>query len=362
MRTFADLPGRVERLARERERVALVLIDGLGRRALERHADHPLLRRIASDGEIVPLASQFPSTTTAHLTTLYTGRPVGEHGLYEWRVYEPTLDQVIQPLPFEADGRPLDLDPRALVPGPTLFERLAQAGVPCTAVQPGHIWPSRYGSAALAGADVVTFERLEDGVRSLAVPEGLAYLYHDGVDAQGHDDGPSSPAFETAARAALDAVEAGMRRLPRGTLLVLTADHGQIDVSPDRLDLLDAAWPGLLDALARDKRGCALPPAGSARDCFLHIAPGRAREVVEELAPRLGDRAEVRLAADLVDAGTFGPVGSRLRSRLADVCVLPAPGRMAWLAAFPGPERRFRGHHGGLTPEETETWVALLET
>jgi len=40
--------------------------------------------------------------------------------------------------------------------------------------------------------------------------------------------------------------------------------------------------------------------------------------------------------------------------------VLPAPGRMAWLRAFPGHEQRFRGHHGGRTHEEIDTWVGLL--
>ena len=71
-----------------------------------------------------------------------------------------------------------------------------------------------------------------------------------------------------------------------------------------------------------------------------------------ELAQRLGGRAEVRLAAEL-----FTEAGPRLKARLADVCVLPAPGRMAWLQAHPSRQLRFKGHHGGLTPEESETWV-----
>ena len=47
----------------------------------------------------------------------------------------------------------------------------------------------------------------------------------------------------------------------------------------------------------------------------------------------------------------------RLHARLGDVCVLPAAGRTAWLRSHAGHAQRFRGHHGGLHPDEMETWV-----
>jgi Type I phosphodiesterase / nucleotide pyrophosphatase len=367
VRSFADLPGRLTALAAERERVAVVLIDGLGRHLLERHANHPLLRRIAADGQLLPIAAQFPSTTTAELTTLYTGLPVGDHGLYEWRVYEPALGAIMLPLPWvlarSADGPPA-LDPAEVVPRPTLFERVAATGIRCVALQPDRIWPSRYGAAALAGARVVAFHGVAEGAAALAsalTEPGLAYLYWDGVDYAGHMHGPSSAEFAAAAARVLDAVAEAVAALPSGTLVVLTADHGQTDVDPARMDDLDVVWPALIDQLARDGSGRPLPPAGSARDCFLHVRAGATQEVEQALGERLADRATVTTVEALAADGAFGVVGPRLRARLADVCVLPAPGRMAWLAAFPGPERRFRGHHGGVTAAEIDTWVALLE-
>ena len=338
MSGFADLPARIERLTREHERVALILLDAFGMRFVRRHAEHPLLRRLA----IEPLASQFPSTTTAHLTTLYTGLPVTEHGLYEWRTYEPVVDDVIRALPFlGSDDKPIPADPREIVPRPSFYERLE---VPSTVLQPAHIWPSAYGSAAFAGATVEPFTDLAAGVGMLGTP-GFGYLYWDAIDAAGHRHGPSSAEFDAAAIAALNAIEAA---LPRDTLLLITADHGQLDVDPGRLDELDAIWPALGAHLLR-------APAGSARDCFLHVDDPPL--VIAELAARLGERAEVRLAREL-----FDHVGPRLHERIGDVCVLPAPGRMAWLRAFPSHERRFRGHHGGLTAAESETWLGVAST
>jgi type I phosphodiesterase/nucleotide pyrophosphatase len=334
VRSFAELPARIEALTREHERVALILLDAFGMKFVQRHASHPLLERL----EIEPLASQFPSTTTAHLTTLYTGLPVEQHGLYEWRTWEPLVGDVIRALPFlGSDDAPIPADPREIVPRPSFYERLE---VPSTVLQPVHIWPSRYGSAAFAGATVKAFEDLAAGVGQLGTP-GFSYLYWDAIDAAGHRYGPSSPEFGAAAVQALDAIHAN---LPRDTVVLITADHGQIDV--EHLDLLDDLWPEL--TLRR-------PPAGSARDCFLHVDDPE--HVRDELAARLGDRATVRLAREL-----FGTIGPRLEARIGDVCVLPAPGRMAWLRTYPSHERRFRGHHGGLTDAESETWLGVGST
>src|SRR3954447_678222 len=144
--TFAALPGTVERLLTgapgglslhgdlpERiDRVAVVLLDAFGMRFVERHAEHPLLRRL----HVAPLASQFPSTTTAHVTTMHTGLPVGVHGLYEWNVLEPSLGRVIIPLrtAFPEGGELDDGTAAALLgDGPTFYERLP---VPSWVFQP----------------------------------------------------------------------------------------------------------------------------------------------------------------------------------------------------------------------------------
>jgi predicted AlkP superfamily pyrophosphatase or phosphodiesterase len=346
VRSFADIPVEVERLlGGGRERVGVVLLDAFGRRFLERHADHPFLRRL----EVTELGTQFPSTTTAHVTTMHTGRPVGEHGLYEWNVYEPALDAIVIPLLYSWAGdmerdtlRETGLDPASFIEGDTLYQRLAAAGVASTVLHPAAFSPSTYDGVATAGARLVPFGTLRDGVTgffdALAEP-GYVYLYWDRIDAAGHVHGPHSREFDRAARDALDTLERGLRAIP-GALVIVTADHGQVAVDP-RVLYLDEMWPELPGLLTHR-------PAGSARDVFLHTdAPD---EVIAGLTERLGERAEVRRADELVAAGP----------RLADVCVLPGPGRMAWLRSVAGVETRFRGHHGGLHPDETDTWVGML--
>ena len=92
----------------------LLLVDGFGWRFLQEYEDrYPFLARFGRDGVVAKLTSQFPSTTSAHVTTLHTGLPVGTSGIYEWFQLEPSLDAVIAPLLFsfawgssQADLRP----------------------------------------------------------------------------------------------------------------------------------------------------------------------------------------------------------------------------------------------------------------
>jgi len=100
VQNFADIPVEVRRRVEGDERVALVFLDAFGLEFLERHRDHPLIERL----EVTPVSAQFPSTTTGHVTTAHFGVPVHEHGLYEWNVLEPSLDEIICPLRFNSTG------------------------------------------------------------------------------------------------------------------------------------------------------------------------------------------------------------------------------------------------------------------
>jgi hypothetical protein len=343
---FAQLPGLIARELQERRRVVVVLLDAFGWAFAQRHARHPLLSLMARDGSLAPMASQFPSTTTAHVTTMHTGLPVGDHGLYEWRVWEPSLGRVIVPLTIDEDG----FDPRALLPdGPSFYQRLAARGIPSLVYSPARFSPSAYDRAAIRGAPLFPYDSLADGLALLtaAVAERdacYAYLYWDQVDAIGHRFGPSSPEFDDACLRALDAVYAAFfgPEAPAlaDTLLMITADHGQIDVSPDRITYITT------DA----------PLAGSARDAFVTVAPEDIDSTIAALNALLGD------AGTAVPTTTLFPSpGPRLSARLAPICILPAPGHMVWTRDPNDIQLHFRGHHGGRTPEESTTFLGTLE-
>ncbi|HUA07396.1 MAG TPA: alkaline phosphatase family protein [Solirubrobacteraceae bacterium] len=353
MKSFADIPAEVRRRVVAGERVILILLDAFGLHFLERHRDHPLIQSL----DVTPVTSQFPSTTTAHVPSVHFGVPVGEHGLYEWNILEPALGEIICPLRFNATGAEEEgtlvgrIEPSVLAPGPTFYESLA---VSCVVAQPLRLAGS-FSAIATRGAQVIGFRRLREGLHAVgeafAAPGSdhrYALVYWDLIDRAGHEHGPGSSEFAAACRRSLDELWDAREAL-RGVTVLITADHGQVDVRPDRVDYLDDLWPDLPMLLSQRR------PAGSPRDVFLHVHAEHVLTVIRELSARLDGRAEVRPAGEL-----FERIGPRLKSRLGDVAVLPAAGRQAWLRSAAANEQRFLGQHGGLHEAETSTYLARL--
>jgi len=296
--------------------------------------------------------------------------PVGESGIYEWFQYEPALDRLIAPLLFSYAGddrretlRGSGLDPAALYPRETIYERLAAAEVAAHAVQHAAITDTTFSRAMLHGAAVRPFTA-DDGwvAETAAAGPGYTVAYVDDVDAVGHEHGPDSGAHAAAATGVLDglATLAELLRADGETLLLVTADHGQVRVHPATTVYVNERLPELARHLRGGDDGRPLAPAGSARDLFLHVLPGHLDDVEWLLEDLLGETAEVRPTHELIDEGVFGAAGPRLRERIGEVVVLPKPGESVWWREPGRFDMRFRGHHGGLSPDEMFIPLAAL--
>ena len=365
-------PALDEPLLRERfARVALVYLDAFGWTFLERQSSHPLLRHAHSDGLVVQLTSQFPSTTTAHVTTIHSGLPVAEHGVYEWHVLEPTLNRLITPLLFSFSGDSERetlaglLNPEDIYPAESLHARLAEAGVRSSVALPAAIAHASPNRVLLRGSDVLPFSAPEEGLAAAAAAlaatdNAHAHVYLDEVDAFMHAVGPDDRAADVAFAEALTAIE----RAPfsPGTLVLLTADHGMSPVDPARSVYVNQIWPELATHLETGADGKPLAPAGSCRDLFLHVRDGHVDEVRDRLGDRLDGVADVVTAETLVADGIFTEPSLRLQTRLGDVVVLPRYGEAVYWHEPGRFVQHLHGQHGGLSPQEMEipllAWVA----
>lgn len=366
-------------LPRHYRKVILLYVDAFGWRFLEKYAQHyPFLQRFFDHGVVSKLTSQFPSTTACHVTTIHTGQPVGQTGIYEWFYYEPLLDRMISPLIFSyaGDNKPgtIQLPGRFniqhLFPFSTIYQRLNQRGIHSTVFQDAAYTPSNYSNLVYNGARVRPFRTLPQALLHLAdavnADTGYFFLYYDPIDAMGHYYGPTSPEFEAEVDTFMTAAERllhnNLAGKTRDTLLLITADHGQVEVSPQTTVYINTVFPAVRDAIQRDDEGRLLAPAGSARDLFFHIRDERLDDIFAALSalPELQGKAEVYKTADLIQAGLFGTPSQRLLERVGNLVILPYPGESVYWYQKGRHEQGFWGHHGGLTSAEMDIPLLAL--
>ena len=196
----------------------------------------------------------------------------------------------------------------------------------------------RYVGANTAG------ERIAAVAAAAARRKSITYTYDSDLDSTGHRAGCRSVAWRHQL-GVVDDLAARLRdALPADACLVVTADHGMVDVGAEdpRVDV--DVEVGLLDGVAVF--------GGEGRFRHLYCSAGAAYDVAQRWSERLGAAAVVLQRADAVDHGWFGAVDSSVRERLGDVLVaclddvvVVSPSR------FPA-EKKMVGFHGSLTPEE----------
>jgi predicted AlkP superfamily pyrophosphatase or phosphodiesterase len=378
---FAGLPQRIQSLVTQYDAVVLFLVDGFGWRFFEKFQSAPFLRQIIGRSQVEKLTSQFPSTTAAHITCIHTGQPVGQSGIYEWTIYDPTLDVLFTPLLFSYAGtqerdqlKPAGVDPKSLYPMGTLHQTLKGKGVEPFVFQHREYTPSTYSNIMFDGATVRGYKTLAEMFHNfgetLKAQKTPAYyfLYYDRVDSLSHDYGPDSPQVEAEIMSFLLLMEHFFVRIltasGKRVLFMLTADHGEVEVDPKTTVYLntDPRFAGLEKFLKTNKKGELLVPAGAPRDMFLHIKEGLLDEATHFFKSRLADKAEVEKTENLISQGYFGETISPIfRARVGDLVLLPFRYESVWWYEKGKFEQKFYGHHGGLTCQEMEIPLITLE-
>ena len=317
--------------------MCFVLVDGLGAENLAARSGHaPTLRSFT---RLEPLTTVAPSTTAAAVTAVGTGEPPGVTAMMGYSLRSPSTGRPFSLISW--DGGP---DPVAWQSAPTLFERLGEEARACCVVQPSRFVGSGLTLAALRGASAVVAETLQDRVEAAgrALREGrrAVYLYWGDVDHVGHSRGFASPEWV----AELEHLDAGMgllaRTLPKGTLLVVTADHGMVDVG-ERIDV--SQEPGLaegVELLAGEERA-------------LHVYTGDAARLAERWRGILGGRALVMTKDEALGTGVFGRAGRRAYEAMGDVVSFQASNLSVVDGSLRPPGGApMVGVHGSLTRQE----------
>lgn len=313
--------------------VVLLVVDGLGWHQLQRFADRAPLMSSAPGEAITTVA---PSTTATALTSITTGTAPGEHGVVGYRVR--TSAGVLNCLRWTAAGGdatdaipPEDFQPIEPFLG-TRPSVVTRAEFAHTGFTDAHLRESRWHGW------YTPFTLVSQVAARIDAGDRLVYAYYDGLDKVGHVHGVGQHFFDE-----LSFVDVLVQRLvdavPSGTQVLVTADHGMVDVG-DRLRPVND------DALR-----CTASSSGEARFMWLHARQGAAADLLEAARGHADDGWVVGLE-QVLDERWFGPsVTHDVRLRLGDVALV-AREAVAFTEPHAPDSPWLVGRHGGLTAEE----------
>lgn len=325
----------------------LLVIDGLGFEFLRRRRESALRRHLHAR-----ITSVFPSTTATAVTTFLTGLAPAQHGFTGWHIYFREADAVVAVLPFRRRGvaRAEPLNPALLQDSPSVFERLPLRSY---VVSPAHITRSAFNEAHARGAVQRPYATLAEMFVELSAlaraGEGRQYVYayYPEIDRLAHDHGIGSPAV-AAAFAELDDAFAQFLRHIQGsdTMVLVTADHGFIDSSPQHTVTLET-HPALARTLIR-------PLSGERRVAYCYVDPAQRAAFEHYAATTLAPYATLVSKEMLMEQAWFGPgvPHPRLQERIGDYALI-MKGNYVIEDRVPGESpHALIGVHGGVSAAE----------
>lgn len=354
---YTPLPALAPERLQGFRNILLLVVDGLGYQFLTGAGAGSVLCSHLQDR----ITSVFPSTTATAIPTFLTGLAPKQHGLTGWHTWFRELGSVLTVLQTRArygggSLKDAGIDVARLLDHVPVFDRL---DVHSCLISPRHIARSDFNLAHRGRAELRVYEGMAQMFALAAsVVRGsrertFVYAYWPDLDRLAHEDGIDSEAVHTHLAELDSHFDHFLQRIAGSdTLVIVTADHGIIDTTPEcRIDLDN--HPALAEMLV-------LPLCGERRVAYCYVRSERRGDFEQYVLHELAPFTDLWPSAELINRNYFG-LGEphpRLHQRVGDYTLLMKDNFVIKDHLFG--ERYFEqvGVHGGMS--EQELYVPLL--
>ena len=348
------------------ERVLLIIVDSLNYSLALKNLE--LLKYNSYETLLVPITSVAPTTTSTALTSIYTGVAPQEHGVLGYRLYIRELGMVINTIEFAPivggfndSLRKCGVKTEILTKVKPLPRVFAEEGLRTSAIGYKKLEDTAFTSIITDGCEMKTYISLSDMLancrKALEEDFQLVIAYWGLLDSVGHEYGPNSYEFNLELKHVLLSIrELLIKEFTRGSrdcLVILTADHGQIQVSENSTIILGSDSKFL--------QSLAIPPYGESR--FLYLQVYDEERLLNAYTEEFSDKGMLFRTEDLVKRGVFGEgiISNDIRFRLGDFIMIMKD-RFCVIYPYSSEEsvKLLKGRHGGLSYEESIVPLILI--
>ena len=312
--------------------IVFLVLDGLGWQQLQ---DNNEIFTTASDFQSTPITTVAPSTTATALTSITTGVPPGEHGIVGYRI--PVEGGILNSLRWSTGNSSYKPDPWEFQLKP-VFDNQQPKVVTSSAHKDSGFTKAHLRDSRFTGYEnrAQLIDLICDSVNNF---EPFVYAYWDGVDRIAHEFGFTGRYFDELAECDLMISEL-LQRLPANVALVVTSDHGQVEVGDRMMELTD------------DLNNLLSKQSGEARFRWLHALREREDDLLQTAKETFEDVAWVMSKKEIISAGWLGPqVDKTVEGRLGDVALI-AREKIGFNDPAEKMPFKLITRHGSLTKEE----------
>ena len=337
------ISGKHNRLALPSVKSAcVILVDGLGSVNLRNRSGHAprMLAALNRDGSI---QVGFPSTTATSLSSFSTGDRAGKHGMVGYQIYDRVANEQVNLL----TGISTMADASKWQQSKTVSELAKDNAIDCFFVGAAEYENSGFTMATMPAAKYQPGKSIQDRFDAALTilqtkKRALVYVYIPELDMKAHQFGSKSGEWVEKLEELESELARFQTKLPQNVGVLLTADHGIIDVDHENHIYLDEFDLPELIAVG-----------GDPRVLYLYFQNPPTKAFASSLQDQLGNRVLVATDEQLVEAGWFGEVQEFARDRMPDIFLVSIGEVALYHRDFAKPKSlKMVGQHGSISDQE----------
>ena len=329
----------------------LCLIDGLSDNLFFENRSHLSFFNTCNEHKTV--TSGFPSTTATCLTSLATGLDPIEHGIVGSAFYNN--DKYFSPLRWSylsAQDSSIQLLESDIRVPKGIWSNMHNEGIKINAFLPFEIADSEFTKQVFSDAEIHSYKDDTSLVNKISqstetAGKSFSYIYFGNLDYIGHLSGAGSKDWKDELIQLESIIENIRRVIPNDAALIVTADHGMINV--DTKNMIDIRK-------MTDLKNETLLICGDIRARHIYLKPEYVKDInLDKWNGLLGENFNIYSRQNALDNQMFGTQkNSSLNHRLGDLIVVSKNqyGLLDSDSVYDQYQASWVGHHGAISDDE----------